>query len=199
MKLVVATHNQGKIREFKAVFHNLGIEVVGVGELVHVPEPEETGTTFLENARIKAQYYMKATNLPCMADDSGLAVDALGGAPGVYSARYAGPDCDDEANNIKLVHELQAVPFENRTAHYVCELVLAYPDDRELIARGTCSGLIQDTPEGDGGFGYDPYFYVPELKKTMAQISMEEKNKISHRGRALEALVAQLSDGEFHE
>lgn len=181
------------------MFHALGIEVVGVGELVRVPEPEETGTTFLENARIKAQYYMNATQLPCLADDSGLAVDALDGAPGVYSARYAGDDCDDDANNKKLIQELQAVPFEERVAHYVCELVLAYPDGRELTARGTCSGLIQDTPEGDGGFGYDPYFYVPSLKQTMAQISMEKKNKISHRGRALEALVAQLSDGEFHE
>lgn len=113
MKIVVATHNKGKLREFKAALEPLGIETVSVGDIVAVPEPEETGTTFLENARIKAQYYMKATQLPCLADDSGLAVDSLGGEPGVYSARYAGEACDDEANNRKLVSALREVPFEN--------------------------------------------------------------------------------------
>ncbi|WP_251443238.1 XTP/dITP diphosphatase [Veillonella intestinalis] len=192
MKIVVATHNKGKIREFKAALEPLGIEAVSLADIVTVPEPEETGTTFLENARIKAQYYMKATNLPCLADDSGLAVDALAGAPGVYSARYAGEACDDEANNAKLIEELQAVPFEKRTARYVCELVLAYPDGQEITATGYCEGLIQDTPLGDGGFGYDPYFYVPQFQKTMAQISMEEKNAISHRGLALKELLHRL-------
>lgn len=175
MKIVVATHNKGKLREFKAALEPLGIETVSVGDIVAVPEPEETGTTFLENARIKAQYYMKATQLPCLADDSGLAVDSLGGEPGVYSARYAGEACDDEANNRKLVSALREVPFEKRTAHYVCELVLAYPDGREVKATGYCDGIIQDKPVGDGGFSYDPYFYVPQFQKTMAQISMEEK------------------------
>lgn len=191
-RLVVATHNKGKIREFKAAFSALGLDVVGVGELVTVPEPKEDGQTFLDNARIKAQYYMKATGLPCLADDSGLAVDVLGGAPGVHSARYAGDDCDDEANNKKLIKELQHVPFEKRTAHYVCELVLMYPDGREYTAQGRCSGLIQDTPVGDGGFGYDPYFYLPDVKQTMAEISLEEKNKRSHRGLALKALLEKL-------
>lgn len=192
MKIVVATHNKGKLREFKAALEPLGIETVSVGDIVAVPEPEETGTTFLENARIKAQYYMKATQLPCLADDSGLAVDSLGGEPGVYSARYAGEVCDDEANNRKLVSALREVPFEKRTAHYVCELVLAYPDGREVKATGCCDGIIQDEPVGDGGFGYDPYFYVPQFQKTMAQISMEEKNAISHRGLALQNLLQQL-------
>ncbi len=191
-KLVVATHNKGKIREFKAAFESLGLDVVGVGELVTVPEPVEDGASFLENARIKAKYYMEATGLPCLADDSGLAVDALGGAPGVHSARYAGDDCDDEANNKKLIENLKNIPFEQRTAHYVCELVLVYPDGREFSARGTCSGCIQDEPVGDGGFGYDPYFYLPDIKQTMAQISLEEKNKRSHRGLALKALLEQL-------
>ncbi|KAF1683094.1 XTP/dITP diphosphatase [Veillonella sp. R32] len=192
MKIVVATHNKGKLREFKAALEPLGIEAVSIADVVTVPEPEETGATFLENARIKAQYYMKASQLPCLADDSGLAVDALDGAPGVYSARYAGEACDDEANNAKLIQALQAVPFEKRTARYVCELVLAYPDGREITATGYCEGLIQDTPEGEGGFGYDPYFYVPQFQQTMAQISLTQKNAISHRGLALQSLLSKL-------
>ncbi|WP_295239028.1 XTP/dITP diphosphatase [Veillonella sp.] len=192
MKIVVATHNKGKLREFKAALEPLGIEAVSIADVVTVPEPEETGTTFLENARIKAQYYMKASQLPCLADDSGLAVDALDGAPGVYSARYAGEACDDEANNAKLIQALQAVPFEKRTARYVCELVLAYPDGREVTATGYCEGLIQDTSEGEGGFGYDPYFYVPQFQQTMAQISLTQKNAISHRGLALQSLLSKL-------
>lgn len=192
MKIVVATHNKGKLREFKAALEPLGIEAVSIADVVTVPEPEETGTTFLENARIKAQYYMKASQLPCLADDSGLAVDALDGAPGVYSARYAGEACDDEANNAKLIQALQAVPFEKRIARYVCELVLAYPDGREVTATGYCEGLIQDTPEGEGGFGYDPYFYVPQFQQTMAQISLAQKNAISHRGLALQSLLSKL-------
>lgn len=192
MKIVVATHNKGKLREFKAALEPLGIEAVSIADVVTVPEPEETGTTFLENARIKAQYYMEASQLPCLADDSGLAVDALDGAPGVYSARYAGEACDDKANNAKLIQALQAVPFEKRTARYVCELVLAYPDGREVTATGECEGLIQDTPEGKGGFGYDPYFYVPQFQQTMAQISLAQKNTISHRGLALQRLLSKL-------
>lgn len=192
MKIVVATHNKGKLREFKAALEPLGIEAVSIADVVTVPEPEETGTTFLENAQIKAQYYMKASQLPCLADDSGLAVDALDGAPGVYSARYAGEACDDEANNAKLIQALQAVPFEKRTARYVCELVLAYPDGREITATGYCEGLIQDRPEGEGGFGYDPYFYVPQFQQTMAQISLTQKNAISHRGLALQSLLSKL-------
>lgn len=192
MKIVVATHNKGKFREFKAALEPLEIEAVSIADVVTVPEPEETGTTFLENARIKAQYYMKASQLPCLADDSGLAVDVLDGAPGVYSARYAGEACDDEANNAKLIQALQAVPFEKRTARYVCELVLAYPDGREVTATGYCEGLIQDRPEGEGGFGYDPYFYVPQFQQTMAQISLAQKNAISHRGLALQSLLSKL-------
>lgn len=192
MKIVVATHNKGKLREFKAALATVGIEAVSIGEVVSVPEPEETGTTFLENARIKAQYYMNACQLPCLADDSGLAVDVLDGAPGVYSARYAGPQHDDEANNRKLVEAVKDVPFEERTARYVCELVLAYPDGKELTATGYCEGLIQTEAVGDGGFGYDPYFYLPQFEKTMAQLSMEDKNAISHRGLALKILLEKL-------
>ena len=160
--IVLATHNAGKIREFKSALAPLGYDVVSVHDLLpDIAEPEETGTTFAENARLKAHYYMKATGKPCLADDSGIIADALKGRPGVYSARYAGPKCDDEKNNQKLVAELSAFPPEQRTAYYACVLVLAWPDGRELTAEGTCPGLIRDFYAGDGGFGYDPLFYLP--------------------------------------
>ena len=194
MKIVVATHNKGKIREFKAALAEIGIEAVGIGELVTVPEPVEDGDTFAANARNKAHYYMKACGLPCLADDSGLEVDALDGAPGVYSARYAGEHATDEDNNKKLLNALKDVPADKRTGRYVAELVLAYPDGKELTARGTCEGVIIDEAHGEGGFGYDPYFYVPSLGHTMAEIPLAEKNAISHRGLALKKLVALLKD-----
>ena len=194
MKIVVATHNKGKIREFKAALAEIGIEAVGIGELVTVPEPVEDGDTFAANARIKAHYYMKACGLPCFADDSGLEVDALDGAPGVYSARYAGEHATDEDNNKKLLNALKDVPADKRTGRYVAELMLAYPDGKELTARGTCEGVIIDEAHGEGGFGYDPYFYVPSLGHTMAEIPLAEKNAISHRGLALKKLVALLKD-----
>lgn len=194
MKIVVATHNKGKIREFKAALAEIGIEAVGIGELVKVPEPVEDGTTFAANARIKAQYYMKACGLPCLADDSGLEVDALGGAPGVFSARYAGEHATDEDNNKKLLAALQDVPAEKRTGRYVAALVLSYPGGHELTATGYCEGVVIDEARGEGGFGYDPYFYVPSLGHTMAEIPLEEKNAISHRGLALKKLIALLKD-----
>ncbi len=192
MKLVLATRNKGKIREFKEAFYHLNIECLSISEVCDVPEPEETGITFEDNAILKATYYMKACQMPCLADDSGLAVDALGGAPGVYSARYAGQHGDDHSNNEKLIRELQHVPFEERIAHYICVLALAYPDGTVLTAEGTCSGLIQDTPMGDGGFGYDSHFYVPNFQQTMAQLDIHTKETISHRGHALRALIEQI-------
>ena len=138
--IVLATHNAGKIREFKGALEPLGYDVVSVHDVISdIKEPEETGTTFEENARLKALYYMKATGRPCMADDSGIIADALHGRPGVYSARYAGPECDDEKNNQKLIDGLRPFPPEQRTAHYVCDLVLIWPDSREIHAEGTCS------------------------------------------------------------
>lgn len=197
MKLVLATGNKGKIREFQVAFEHLGVECVGIKDICHIPEPVEDGSTFMENARIKATYYMKACGLPCLADDSGLDVDVLDGAPGIYSARYAGEHGDDEANNAKLIANLKGIPMGQRAAQYVCALVLVYPDGRSYEAEGICSGLIQDNPEGNQGFGYDPYFYVPKLKKTMAQLTIEEKEDISHRGAALRQLVSQLDKKDF--
>ena len=183
-KIVLATHNAGKIREFKSILEPLGYEAVSVHDVMaDITEPEETGKTFAENALLKATYYMKATGLPCLADDSGIAADALGGRPGVYSARYAGLDCDDEANNQKLIADLAAFPPEQWTVHYICSLVLIWPDGRIVTAEGSCDGVLRDFYAGDNGFGYDPLFYVPEKGKTMAEMTMEEKNAISHRGK----------------
>ena len=190
--VVLATRNKGKIREFTAAFEELGFTVWTIDDIVDIVEPEETGSTFLENAEMKALYYAEACGLPCVADDSGLEVDALGGAPGVLSARYAGDHGNDEANNQRLVEELAEVPAEERTARYQCALVWATPAGQVVSATGSCEGRIQLTPMGKGGFGYDPYFYIPKLKTTMATISMEQKQAISHRGKALRALVEQL-------
>ena len=190
--VVLATRNKGKIREFTAAFEELGFTVWTIDEIVDIVEPEETGSTFLENAEMKALYYSEACGLPCVADDSGLEVDALEGAPGVLSARYAGEHGNDEANNQRLVEELAEVPAEERTARYQCALVWATPAGQVVSATGSCEGRIQLTPMGKGGFGYDPYFYIPKLKTTMANISMEQKQAISHRGKALRALMEQL-------
>lgn len=192
--IVLATHNAGKIRECRSVLEPLGYHVVSVHEVLpDIEEPEETGHTFLENARIKAEYYMKATGKPCLADDSGIIADALGGKPGVYSARYAGEACDDEANNQKLAADLAAFPPQQRTVHYDCVLVLRWPDGREVTAEGKCYGILRDFYAGNNGFGYDPLFYVPEKGKTMAEMTMHEKNELSHRGKALRQLVKELS------
>ncbi len=194
--ILLATHNAGKIREFQAALLQAGYVGIPIEEVADIEEPEETGTTFAENALLKAEYYMEATGLPAMADDSGIEVDALDGAPGVYSARYAGVHGDDEANNRKLVADLAEVPAAERTGRYVCELALAFPDGRRIKSRGTCEGLIQDEPLGDGGFGYDPHFYLPTFGKTMAEITLDEKNAISHRGQALQALIQDLQEME---
>ncbi|MCH4178729.1 MAG: RdgB/HAM1 family non-canonical purine NTP pyrophosphatase [Megasphaera sp.] len=191
--IVLATHNAGKIREFQSALTPLGYDVIPVHDILpDIKEPEETGTTFAENARIKAAYYMKATGKPCLADDSGIIADALGDRPGIYSARYAGDDCDDEKNNQKLIADLSVVPPKERIVHYICILVLLYPDGKEIRSSGWCDGILRDYYAGHNGFGYDPLFYIPELGKTMAELTMAEKNSISHRGEALERLVSSL-------
>ncbi len=191
--IILATHNAGKIREFKRVLEPLGYSVAAVHDICPaISEPEETGTTFAENAELKAAYYMEATGRPCLADDSGIIADALNGQPGVHSARYAGPDCNDERNNRKLVEELSKFPPEERTVHYVCVLALLFPDGRQITVEGRCDGILRDFYAGNNGFGYDPLFYVPEKGKTMAEMTLDEKNEISHRGKALDKLVGAL-------
>ena len=196
-QIVLATKNKGKIREFSAALKTIGIEAVPIESVISIPEPEETGSTFMENAMLKARYYCEACGLPSLADDSGLTVDALQGAPGVLSARYAGEHGDDEANNKKLISHVAHIPFEERTAQYVCALALVVPNGSTWQAEASCEGLIQTTAEGDGGFGYDPYFYVPSFKRTMAALSLTEKNKISHRGKALHSLLEDLRDDPY--
>ncbi|SJZ42912.1 XTP/dITP diphosphatase [Megasphaera cerevisiae] len=192
--IVLATHNKGKIREFKSILLPLGYDAIAVRNLLpDITEPDEAGTTFAENAKLKALYYMKITGKPCLADDSGIIADALHGRPGVYSARYAGPNCSDDQNNEKLIKDLSAVAPTQRQAHYVCVLCLVWPDGRMLQTEGSCTGLIRDFYAGSNGFGYDPLFYIPDKGKTMAELTMAEKNKISHRGKALEKLVEALT------
>lgn len=183
MKVVLASHNQKKMVEMKAILSQMGVEVLSQAEVGVDLEPEETGTTFEENARIKAQAVMQATGLPAIADDSGLMVDALGGDPGVYSARYGGPGLDDTGRWQLLLKNMAGE--SNRACKFVSVICCAFPDGGEVMARGECPGILAQGPSGDGGFGYDPIFYLPQLGKTMAQLTPEEKNQISHRARAL--------------
>ena len=194
MKVILATHNQGKIREFQKRFSEIGWEVIPIADIADIPEPEETGTTFRENALQKARYYAEAVNLPVLSDDSGIIADVLGNEPGVYSARYAGVHGNDEANNQKLVEVLRRYRGEVRRGHYMCVIAVVWPDGREITAEGRCNGIIRDFYKGTGGFGYDPLFYLPEFGKTMAELSMEEKNKISHRGKAVDAMLKKLKE-----
>ena len=183
MKVVLASHNQKKMVEMKAILSQMGVEVLSQAEVGVDLEPEETGTTFEENARIKAQAVMQATGLPAIADDSGLMVDALGGDPGVYSARYGGPGLDDTGRRQLLLKNMAGE--SNRACKFVSVICCAFPDGGEVMARGECPGILAQGPSGDGGFGYDPIFYLPQLGKTMAQLTPAEKNQISHRARAL--------------
>ena len=183
MKVVLASHNQKKMVEMKAILSQMGVEVLSQAEVGVDLEPEETGTTFEENARIKAQAVMQATGLPAIADDSGLMVDALGGDPGVYSARYGGPGLDDTGRWQLLLKNMARE--SNRACKFVSVICCAFPGGGEVMARGECPGILAQGPSGDGGFGYDPIFFLPQLGKTMAQLTPEEKNQISHRARAL--------------
>lgn len=188
MKFVAATNNKGKLRELDDILSKLGFEVVSLQDAGFNGEIEESGTTFEENAMIKAETAMKATGLAAVADDSGLEVDALGGAPGVYSARYAEPG----RRKTRLLEELNNVPEEERTARFVSAIACAFPDGRRITVRGVCEGTILFECRGTGGFGYDPLFYVPEYGQTFAEMPMELKNRISHRARALNLLAEEL-------
>ena len=189
MKFVLASHNRGKLAEMQKILGELGVEVVLQSDLGLDLEPEETGDTFAENALIKARAVMEASGLPAIADDSGLCVDWLNGAPGVYSARYGGLD-DDKARYTLLLQNMRGAT--DRAAHFHTSVVCCFPDGKVLQADGDCHGTIAFAPRGEGGFGYDPIFNVPSLRKTFAQLTAEEKNAISHRGNALRAFAAEL-------
>lgn len=191
--LVLASGNPGKLREFRALLEPLAYDVRPQSDFA-VPEVEESGLTFVENALLKARQACRITGLPALADDSGLAVDALQGAPGIYSARYAGEPKSDDANNRKLLEALDQVPEGQRTARYWCVLVLLRHADDPVprIVQISWDGEILAHPRGEGGFGYDPLFWVPEKGMSAAELSALEKNRLSHRGRALQALVEQL-------
>ena len=192
MKYIIATHNMKKRNELARILEPLGVEVLTAEQAgVELTDVEETGTTFEENARLKSESGCKETGMPCIGDDSGLVVDALGGAPGVYSARYAGDHGNDPANIALLLENMKDVPDEKRTARFMCTVCCTYPDGSEIVVSGTCEGKIGYEPKGDGGFGYDPVFMVGD--KRFAELTAEEKDRISHRGNALKALAEALA------
>lgn len=191
-KIVVATKNPGKIREMTMAFREFPVELVALASFGSLPDAVEDGATFAANAEIKARFYMQATGVACLADDSGLEVEALGGAPGVYSARFAGYHADDAANNAKLLDELTRVGRAQSAAAYRCVLAFVDTNGRSLLASGSCQGTVKKEPRGVGGFGYDPYFYIEE-NKTMAELMLQEKDKISHRGNALREMAKLLN------
>lgn len=190
-KFVLATHNPGKLREMREILGKLGIEVVGPKDLGIDAEVEETGTTFAENAMLKAKAVCRAAKLPAIADDSGLCVDALNGGPGVYSARYGGEGLDDKDRYMLLLNSLRGQ--SSRKAHFACAIACVFPNGKTLTAEGRCDGTIAFAPMGEGGFGYDPVFFVPEKAKTFAQLTDGEKNEISHRGKALTEFSEKLA------
>lgn len=193
LKIVIATKNQGKVREMLNAFQGLPVELVSLADLAErFQEPVEDGDTFAANSLIKAEYYCKQTGMACLADDSGLEVEALGGAPGVYSARFAGENASDADNNAKLKQELQALGRASSPAAYQCALTFRDAEGRVLTAKGFCRGEIRLAARGENGFGYDPYFYVGDV--TMAEMSLAEKQAISHRGAALGEMAKLLQD-----
>ena len=189
-KFVLATHNPGKLKEMAEILKKFHVEVVMPSDLGLDIDVEETGTTFAENAMLKAKAICAASGLPAIADDSGLCVDALNGAPGVYSARYGGEGLDDTDRYRLLLSNLRG--STTRAAHFASAIACAFPNGDELTAEGRCDGAIAFAPMGEGGFGYDPVFLVPEMRKTFAQMTAEEKNSISHRGRAMEKFAEKL-------
>ncbi len=193
-EIVVASKNKGKIAEFVKALSDLPVKILALTDFGDIPEAEEDGDTFTANAIKKALHYARLTGKACLADDSGLEVDALDGAPGVFSARYAGEEASDAANNQKLLAALKGVKPEKRTARFRC--VLAYADENGNImtADGACEGVVLEEPRGTGGFGYDPLFYMPDLGRTMAELTMNEKNAISHRGSAIRAMRQKLAE-----
>jgi XTP/dITP diphosphohydrolase len=192
-KVLIASRNAGKIAEIEAMYQQLPLEIHSLSEFTGVPDAEETGATFAQNALLKAQHYVHHTGMACMADDSGLEVDILGGAPGVYSARFAGENASDEDNNRKLISLLVDTPAKYCTARFRCALAFLDSNGTVMTATGICEGQILKTQQGSGGFGYDPLFFMPGLGATLSEISLTEKNRISHRGEALRAMAEKLA------
>ena len=196
MKLILASRNQKKIREMEALLSRFvgGVQILSLDDVGFKGDIEENGATYEENALIKARTAVAASenNYAAIADDSGLSVDALNGAPGVYSARYAGGHGDDAANNALLLQNLSNVPAEGRTARFVCCIACVFPDGTSFTVRGETEGLIIEDARGEGGFGYDPYFYYEPFGKTFAELTADQKNAISHRGKAVEKLAERL-------
>lgn len=192
-KIVLASGNRGKLKEFSEIFAPLQIDVMPQSDFA-VQDADETGLSFVENAIIKARHAARVTGLPALSDDSGLEVDALNGAPGIYSARYAGAGCGDDENNRKLLQALEQVPEEQRSARFQCVLVFMRhaEDPTPLICQGSWEGMILDAPRGHNGFGYDPLFFVPELNCASAELSSEQKQKYSHRGKAVREFIEQI-------
>ena len=192
MRFVLASQNQHKLVEMRSILSAHGVEVVLQSELGLRVEVEETGSTFAENAMLKAKAVMAASGLPAIADDSGVCVDALNGAPGVYSARYGGPELDDVGRYRLLLENMRGA--RDRTAHFTSAIACVFPNDDAIEAEGICPGMIAYAPQGDGGFGYDPVFFLPQLRKTYAQLTPEEKAAVSHRGKALEVFDQKLRE-----
>ncbi len=195
-RIVFATGNAGKMKEVRMILADLGAEVVSMKEAGISVDIEENGRTYEENALIKARAVAAATGDIVLADDSGLEVDGLNGEPGVYSARYLGEDTPYSVKNANLIERLVGVPEEKRTARFVCAIAAVLPDGRELTTRASIEGRIGYEEKGSGGFGYDPIFYVPELRKTTAELTEEEKNLVSHRGKALQLMKEELKKNE---
>lgn len=192
MRLVLASRNRGKIREIQNALDMPALELLTFEDLGDWPEPDESGSTFEENAAIKALDLLERFGDAALADDSGLIVDSLNGMPGVHSSRYAGPEGDAERNMSRLLEEMALVPEPDRSARFVCVMVLALPSGEKIVTRGECEGHILTERRGSGGFGYDPVFRPEGYERSMAELSVEEKNSISHRGRALEAMRMEL-------
>ena len=191
-RIVFATGNAGKMKEIRLIMADLGCEVVSMKEAGADPEIVENGRSFAENAEIKARAVWNCTGDIVLADDSGLVVDYIGGEPGIYSARYLGEDTSYDIKNQNIIDRLAGAEGEQRSARFVCNIAAVLPDGRVLHTEAAMEGLIAETPAGNGGFGYDPILYLPDFGKTSAELTIEEKNKISHRGKALEAMKAQL-------
>lgn len=191
--ILIATTNPGKFLEISSFLKELPFRLLSLRDFPKAPAVIEDGVTFLDNARKKAHQTARWSGLAALADDSGLSVDALGGQPGVHSARYAGENAGDEDNRQKLLRELKGISSDKRGAAFLCVLVLAYPDGSEIVAEGKVDGVITEAPRGTKGFGYDPLFLIPSLGRTTAELEIEEKNALSHRGRALRALLEKIS------